>query len=90
MLNVGATVMGVDTDTPLDIANEILGGNIPLQGNINPELLCAPWEVLQAHITDVMQRGSVAPAHVVNLGHGVPPDTDPDVLTRMVAFVHGD
>ncbi|MEK6648548.1 MAG: uroporphyrinogen decarboxylase [Actinomycetota bacterium] len=90
MLNVGATVMGVDTDTPLDTANEILGGNIPLQGNINPELLCAPWEVLQAHITDVMQRGSVAPAHVVNLGHGVPPDTDPDVLTRMVAFVHGD
>lgn len=90
MLNVGATVMGVDTDTPLDTANEILGGNIPLQGNINPELLSAPWEVLQAHITDVMERGSTAPAHVVNLGHGVPPDTDPDVLTRMVAFVHGD
>lgn len=90
MLNVGATVMGVDTDTPLDTANEILGGNIPLQGNINPELLSAPWEALQAHITDVMERGSAAPAHVVNLGHGVPPDTDPDVLTRMVAFVHGD
>ena len=82
--------MGVDADTPLDIANELLGGKIPLQGNINPELLSAPWDVLQAHVTDVIQRGLVAPAHVVNLGHGVPPDTDPDVLTRMVAFVHGD
>lgn len=90
MLNVGATVMGVDAETPLDVANELLGGNVPLQGNINPALLSAPWEVLQAHITDVMERGSVAPAHVVNLGHGVPPDSDPDRLTRVVAFVHGD
>jgi uroporphyrinogen decarboxylase len=90
MFNVGATVMGVDAQTPLDVANEILGGNVPLQGNINPELLSAPWEILETHITDVLARGSVAPSHVVNLGHGVPPDTDPEVLTRMVAFVHGD
>jgi uroporphyrinogen decarboxylase len=90
MLNIGATVMGVDADTPLDVANELLGGHVPLQGNINPELLTAPREILQAHIIDVLQRGSCAPAHVVNLGHGVPPDTDADVLTRMVAFVHDD
>jgi uroporphyrinogen decarboxylase len=90
MLSVGATVIGVDAQTPLDVANEILGGNIPLQGNINPELLSAPWEVLAVHVTDVIKRGAVAPAHVVNLGHGVPPDTDPELLTRMVAFVHGD
>jgi uroporphyrinogen decarboxylase len=90
MLNVGATVMGVDADTPLDVANELLGGKVPLQGNINPDLLSAPWEVLQAHIADVLKRGAVAPAHIVNLGHGVPPDTDPERLTRIVAFVHGD
>ena len=90
MLSVGATVIGVDAQTPLDVANEILGGNIPLQGNINPELLSAPWEVLAVHVTDVIKRGAVAPAHVVNLGHGVPPDTDPELLTRMVAFAHGD
>jgi len=90
MLEVGATVMGVDAQTPLDVANEILGGKVPLQGNIDPVLLSAPWEVLEAHVTDVMDRGSSAPAHVVNLGHGVPPDADPDRLTRLVAFVHGD
>ena len=32
--------------------------------------------------------GAEAPAHVVNLGHGVPPDTDPEVLTRIVELVH--
>jgi uroporphyrinogen decarboxylase len=44
--------------------------------------------VLEAHIVDVLERGRAARAHVVNLGHGVPPDTDPAVLTRIVEFVH--
>ncbi len=37
---------------------------------------------------DVVERGRYAPAHVVNLGHGVPPETDPTVLTRVVELVH--
>jgi len=90
MRDVGANVVGVDHLTPLDIANERLGGTVPLQGNIDPGMLSAPWAELSAHAADVMRRGESAPAHVVNLGHGVPPDTDPDVLTRLVAFVHGD
>jgi uroporphyrinogen decarboxylase len=88
MRDVGATVMGVDSDTPLDVANELLGGHVPLQGNIDPEKLNKPWDELEAHVKDVIRRGSVAPAHIVNLGHGVPPDTNPDVLTKLVAFVH--
>lgn len=88
MRDAGATVMGVDAQTPLDRANAILGGSTPLQGNIDPELLSAEWDVLADHVRDVLRRGLAAPAHVANLGHGVPPDTDPDVLTRMVALVH--
>ncbi|MFZ2166471.1 MAG: uroporphyrinogen decarboxylase family protein, partial [Propionibacteriaceae bacterium] len=60
----------------------------PLQGNIDPARLAGPWEALAAHTADVLRRGRTAPGHVVNLGHGVPPDTDPDVLTRLVAHVH--
>lgn len=88
MRDVGATVMGVDQHTPLDIANEILGGGTPLQGNIDPDLLTADWDVLAAHTREVLRRGQVAPSHVVNLGHGVPKDADPDVLTRLVSYVH--
>ncbi len=89
MHGIGADVMGVDWRIPLDTAEERLGGGVPLQGNIDPALLGAPWPVLEAHVRDVMQRGMSAPSHVVNLGHGVPPDTDPDVLTRIVELVHG-
>ena len=88
MRDVGATVMGVDQYTPLDEANALLGGVTPLQGNIDPDLLAADWDVLAAHTRDVLRRGLAAPGHVVNLGHGVPKDADPDVLTRLVAYVH--
>lgn len=85
---IGADVVGIDWRLPLDVANDRLGGRVPLQGNIDPALLQAPWPVLAAHVEDVIDRGAAAPAHIVNLGHGVPPETDPTVLTRIVEFVH--
>jgi uroporphyrinogen decarboxylase len=86
---IGAQVVGVDWRLPLDDANERLGGAVPLQGNLDPALLAAPWSTLAAHVTDVIERGAAAPAHVLNLGHGVPPGTDPGVLTRIVEVAHG-
>lgn len=88
MHNIGADVVGVDYRVPLDEANRRLGGAVPVQGNVDPALLTAPWPVLEAHVRDVLERGRSAPSHVLNLGHGVPPDTDPDVLTRLVSLVH--
>ncbi|ROS23881.1 uroporphyrinogen decarboxylase [Cellulomonas sp. PhB150] len=88
MRDVGADVVGVDYRIPLDEASRRLGGHTPIQGNIDPALLAAPWPVLEAHVRDVVARGASAPGHVVNLGHGVPPTTDPDVLTRLVGLIH--
>ncbi|MGC4174547.1 uroporphyrinogen decarboxylase [Demequina sp.] len=87
MAATGATVMGVDYRLPLDEA-VLEVGHLPLQGNINPAYLTAPWETLREHVDDVLMRGAHASGHVVNLGHGVPPDTDPDVLQRIVDHVH--
>jgi uroporphyrinogen decarboxylase len=89
MHDVGADVVGIDYRVPLDEASRRLGHVVPLQGNVDPAMLAAPQSVLQAHVRDVLQRGTSAPSHVLNLGHGVPPDTDPDVLTGLVEFVHG-
>ena len=80
--------VGIDYRTPLDEAARVLGGTVPVQGNIDPALLSAPWDVLEEHVRDVLRRGAAAPGHVANLGHGVPPDTDPTVLTRVVELVH--
>jgi uroporphyrinogen decarboxylase len=87
LMATASDVVGVDHRTPLDEAARLVPGR-PLQGNVDPALLGAPWPVLEAHVRDVVERGRAAPAHVLNLGHGVPPSTDPDVLTRLVELVH--
>ena len=56
--------------------------------HIDPALLAAPRAVLHEHARDVLRRGLTAPGHVVNLGHGVPPEADPDVLSELVTFIH--
>jgi uroporphyrinogen decarboxylase len=86
----GADVVGVDDRIPLSDAIQRLGPDVPVQGNIDPALLSAPWPVLERHVRAVMTAGRRAKSHVVNLGHGVPPDTDPDVLTRIVELVHAE
>lgn len=88
MLAAGAQAVGVDDRTELDWAIDQLGGSCPVQGNLNPALLTAPWPVIEQAIVECLRAGHQAPGHVFNLGHGVPPTTDPAVLTRIVEFVH--
>ncbi|MFD5214413.1 uroporphyrinogen decarboxylase [Microbacterium sp. NPDC058345] len=84
-----ADAVGVDWRMPLDEAIRIVGDDVAVQGNIDPALLQAPWPVLEAHVRDVIERGRGAKGHILNLGHGVPPETDPDQLTRIVELAHG-
>lgn len=88
MHQAGADVIGVDYRLSLTEAQRRLGGGVPLQGNIDPALLASGWEALAAHCDEVLADGKSAPTHVVNLGHGVPPTTDPTVLTRLVEYIH--
>lgn len=88
MLAAGAQAVGVDDRTELDWAIDQLGGSCPVQGNLNPALLTAPWPVIEQAIVECLRAGRQAPGHVFNLGHGVPPTTDPAVLTRIVEFIH--
>ncbi|HYN29523.1 MAG TPA: uroporphyrinogen decarboxylase [Dermatophilaceae bacterium] len=84
----GAEVVGVDYRLSLTDALARLGGRYAVQGNLDPALLFAPWPVLEATVREVVREGRAAPGHIFNLGHGVLPSTDPDVLTRVVELVH--
>jgi uroporphyrinogen decarboxylase len=87
MGRAGADVVGVDWRVPLDIAASRVGDRV-VQGNLDPAVLFAPWDVIARAATDVVARGRAARGHIVNLGHGVLPTTNPDVLMRLVEFVH--
>ena len=88
MGEAGADVVGVDWRTPLDAATAAIGPGRAVQGNLDPCVLFAPWPVVEAEVRRVVAEGRAAPGHVFNLGHGVLPETDPDVLTRVVDLVH--
>jgi uroporphyrinogen decarboxylase len=88
MVAAGADVIGVDWRTPLDAARTRVGGGVALQGNLDPAVCLSTWDAVAAAATDVLERGG-GEGHIFNLGHGVHPDTDPDVLARIVDLVHG-
>jgi uroporphyrinogen decarboxylase len=88
MGEAGADVVGVDFRVPLDEATRRLGPGYAVQGNLDPALLFAPWDVLEARVRATVEAGRTAPGHVFNLGHGVPPDADPAVIARVVETVH--
>ncbi|GAA2529929.1 uroporphyrinogen decarboxylase [Pilimelia columellifera subsp. columellifera] len=88
MASAGVEVVGVDWRTPLDVAARLVGPDQAVQGNLDPCLLFAPWPVIEAEVRRVLAEGTSASGHVFNLGHGVMPDTDPEVLTRVVALAH--
>jgi len=85
---VGVDALGVDWRTPLDEASRRLDDWLPLQGNLDPAYLEAPERLLAEHLREVLRRGERAPAHILNLGHGVPPETHPATLSRVVELAH--
>jgi len=90
MGEAGAEVVGVDFRLPLDEAVGRIGPGRAVQGNLDPAVLFASWDAVAAHTRAALVAGRAAPGHVFNLGHGVIPDTDPDVLTRVVDLVHAE
>ncbi|HCS58535.1 MAG TPA: uroporphyrinogen decarboxylase [Gordonia polyisoprenivorans] len=88
-----ADVIGVDWRVPLEEAVHRVGPGKAVQGNLDPTVLFAGPAVVEREIRRVLDDGRRAVAagaigHIVNLGHGVLPDTDPDVLTRAVELIH--
>jgi uroporphyrinogen decarboxylase len=88
MGEAGADVVGIDYRVGLTDALERLDGRYAVQGNLDPALLFAPWDPVERRVREIVDEGRAAPGHVFNLGHGVLPATDPDVLTRVVELVH--
>jgi uroporphyrinogen decarboxylase len=84
----GGDVVGLDWQLPLDEAWARVGFDRPVQGNLDPAALLAPWRVLRYRIDDVLDRAAGRPGHIFNLGHGIVPQTPVDNVRRLVEHVH--
>ena len=87
MGGAGSTVVGLDWRVDLDEGRRRVGGK-PVQGNLDPAR-CLGGEALAIEAArEVLARAGTRPGHIFNLGHGVLPSTDPDVLATVVRVVH--
>jgi len=84
--SVECEAVSVDWRIPLDDAWHAIGDRA-IQGNLDPAVCLAPWEVVAERSDDVLRRAAGRPGHVFNLGHGVLPGTDADTLARLAEHV---
>lgn len=83
----GGDVVGIDWTLPLDEAWARVGFERPVQGNLDPASLLAPWRELRFRIDDVLDRAAGRRGHVFNVGHGLTPGTPVDNVRRLVEHV---
>jgi uroporphyrinogen decarboxylase len=80
-------VVGLDWRLPITEARE-MGISKTVQGNLDPAILLAPWEVIEERAKAILDQGMELPGYIFNLGHGVFPSVNPETLKRLTAFVH--
>jgi uroporphyrinogen decarboxylase len=90
MLAARPGVLGLDWRTSITAARQRMGAQLVVQGNLDPALVLAGRDVALGAARDVLADNGGHPGHIFNLGHGVQPNTDPDVLAAIVDLVHRD
>jgi len=88
MKRAGGDVIGLDWRIPLDDGWNLLGGDVAVQGNLDPAVLFAPLPEIKARVHDIMRRAAGKPGHIFNLGHGILQHTPVDNVKAVVDFVH--
>ncbi|HLR08799.1 MAG TPA: uroporphyrinogen decarboxylase [Bacillota bacterium] len=80
-------VIGLDWRTSITEARR-LGVTKVLQGNLDPAVLHANWDTIKQRTQAILDEGIQDGKHVFNLGHGVMPSTNPEILKQLTAFIH--
>jgi uroporphyrinogen decarboxylase len=88
MAEAGGDVIGADWRIPLDAAWDLIGHGRAIQGNLDPTVLLAEFDVVRRKASEVLEEVAGRPGHIFNLGHGILPGTPVDNVRRLADFVH--
>ena len=88
LASTGAEALGVDWLVDLGEARARTGGRVALQGNLDPITLYADADTIRREVATTLESYGHGPGHVFNLGHGVSPDMNPELVRVLVDAVH--
>jgi len=80
-------VVGLDWRLPISDARK-MGITKAVQGNLDPAVLIANWETVEERAKVIIDEGIQSPGFIFNLGHGVFPEVNPEMLKRLTSFIH--
>ena len=83
----GPRILGLDWRTSITDARRRMGDDLVVQGNLDPAMVLAGSETALAGTDAVLADNNGHAGHIFNLGHGVQPNTDPDVLRAVADHV---
>lgn len=99
MFGVGASHLALEwNDLPIDVLG--LDWRLPitearnkgitknLMGNLDPAILLSSWDVIEERAKKILDQGMEQPGYIFNLGHGVFPDVNPEVLRKLTTLIH--
>jgi uroporphyrinogen decarboxylase len=78
--------VGIEAECSLEFMQSILPAGTVIQGNLDPLLLFCDDDVVRKHTLELVKSIS-RDRHIFNLGHGIKPQTNPDVLTTIVKTI---
>lgn len=88
MANAGYDALGLDWQTDIMKARQMIGDKVALQGNMDPAMLYAKPTRIRQQVNTILQKYGTGSGHVFNLGHGIFPDVNPEQVKVMVDAVH--
>jgi len=86
MAATGPDAVSLDWRVPLD-EGWLRVGDLAVQGNLEPAVLLGPPALVRERARDVLRRAGGRRGHVLNLGHGVLPETPLEHLQLLVETV---
>ncbi len=89
MKEAGGNVIGVDWKTPMSYASSVLGEDVAIQGNLDPSVLLAPFDIVATEVDRILTEVGDRPGYIFNLGHGILPETPEKNVKRLVAHIKG-
>jgi len=80
--------IGCGTAEPLAAMRALAESGVTVQGNLDPLLLVVGGEAMERSVMDILAAMRGLP-FIFNLGHGIVPQTPPENVERLVAFIRG-